>query len=241
MTQPEMVKAVLNGEYEIVLPKHRADRPDWYSDTGWEKPRMQALAQSIRDLGEGCTVYYVGAEMGELPAICQMNGARLYLFEPNPLAWPSIKAIWEANDLETPYCFPGFVSNATTVDVANHPLRRFPQWANGEIVGAHGFKELHLEAANYPQIRIDDVVANGGHPPDIITCDVEGSEFHVLRGAQETIERYTPALYPSIHPEMLALHWNEWSRDLRNWIIDRGYTERLLEWAHEAHFEYLPL
>ena len=32
-----MVKAKLNGEFEILLPKHRADRPEWYTKRGWEK------------------------------------------------------------------------------------------------------------------------------------------------------------------------------------------------------------
>jgi hypothetical protein len=26
----EMIKAMVNGEFEIILPKHRADRPEWY-------------------------------------------------------------------------------------------------------------------------------------------------------------------------------------------------------------------
>ena len=32
----EMIKSIINGEFEIMLPEHRAARPDWYQDHGWE-------------------------------------------------------------------------------------------------------------------------------------------------------------------------------------------------------------
>lgn len=233
-----MIRTTINGAYDIALPDDLAQRYQAFDERGWEKARMQALTSKIRELGPGCTVYYVGAEMGELAAICQMHGARMYLFEPNPLAWRSIEAIWHGNDLETPYCFPGFVSNTTALKGAQLPVKQFPNF--GEISGEHGFKELHLEADNYPQIRIDDVVFDGAHLPDIITCDVEGSEFQVLLGAQNLLDRYKPVLFPSIHPEMLALFWGQWSRELRDWIIERGYRETWLANDHEMHMMYEP-
>jgi hypothetical protein len=42
-----MVKARLNGLYDIVLPKHRADRPQWYSTDGWERHRLEAMRNEI--------------------------------------------------------------------------------------------------------------------------------------------------------------------------------------------------
>lgn len=238
-----MVDCVLNGEYRITIPQHRADRPEWYDAHGWEKARMSALCHTIRNIGRGLehrpTVYYVGAEEGELCAICEMQGAEMVLFEPNPKAWPNIKSIWDANNLTQPLCFEGFVSNETTSPLL--PLPSWPVSATGEIVGDHGFKELHLEAKNYLQIKLDDVWARGTrNPPNIITCDVEGSEFEVLRGAEKTLELHKPTLFISVHPEFLALYWNEYSRDLRNWVIAKGYKEELLAWDHEAHFLYTP-
>jgi hypothetical protein len=97
-----MVKARRNGMYDIVLPKHRADRPQWYSPEGWEKARLAALGNEItrqRDAGGEPVVYYVGAEEGEMAALCQIWGANVVLFEPNQRVWSNIKAIWEANAL----------------------------------------------------------------------------------------------------------------------------------------------
>lgn len=234
----EMVKAVLNGEFEIIIPKHRADRPDWHQPQGWEKPRLKAMHERI---GAGDVVYYVGAEEGEFPALCQMWGADVVLFEPNPKVWPNIKAIWDANGLSDPYSFQGFASNATDLlDGANVARRGFPACASEEIIGNHGFKELYLEARNYPQIRIDDLREEFG-PPTVISFDVEGSEWQVLRGAEETLREHRPTLFASIHPEFMFHQWDEYSGDFRNWIKGFGYRETILDYQHELHCLYEPL
>lgn len=241
----EIVEATLNGAYTLKLPKHRADRPEWFTEHGWEKARMEALVETIDYKCGGSSdplplVYYVGAEEGELCAICAMAGAEMYLFEPNPRAWPNIKAVFEANNLPMPYTFPGFASNKSA-DMDISVSQEWPGCATGEIIGNHGFKELHSEALYYPQIKIDHVWKQPGlRPPDIITMDVEGSEFEVLRGAEQTILKHKPTLFISLHPEFLVQFWGEYSRDLRNWVIDRGYDEELLAWDHEAHFVYRP-
>lgn len=233
-----MVRAVLNGEFEIVLPKHRADRPDWYTEAGWEKPRLKAMSELI---GPGDVVYYVGAELGEMPALCQMWGAQVFLFEPNPLAWASIREVWEANNLVSPgnpQSFFGFASNVTSPDPPSF-CSPFPDAAYQDIVEAHGFKELHLEAANYPQVRLDDVCKIPSfRPPTVISFDVEGSEWQVLRGALAILENHHPTLFASIHPEFMFHQWNEYSADFRGWIKGLGYHESILDYQHELHCLY---
>ena len=39
-----MVEVVINGEFKIVLPQHRADRSEWYEPEGWEKIRTKSMA-----------------------------------------------------------------------------------------------------------------------------------------------------------------------------------------------------
>ena len=43
----EMVSAKLNGKFDIILPKHRADRPEWYTEKGWERNRLDSMYENI--------------------------------------------------------------------------------------------------------------------------------------------------------------------------------------------------
>lgn len=233
----EMVEAKLNNRYKLIIPKHRADRPDWYTEDGWERARLNSLHHNLK---KGDVLYYVGAEEGEMPALCQNWGAEVFLFEPNPKVWPNIKAIWEANSLADPITFAGFASHTT--ERKGEPLQKgFPACADDEIIGNHGFKELYLEAENYPQIKLDDVWGAGIYkPPTAITLDVEGSEWRVLEGATETLRTHKPKIWLSGHPEFMFHQWGEYLSDLRNWIKAFGYKETLLDYQHEVHLFYEP-
>lgn len=232
----EMVKCKLNGQWDIVLPKHRADREEWYTEAGWEKPRLDHIHSTTK---KGDVVYYVGAEEGDMCALVASWDADLVMFEPNPLVSPNVKAIWDANNLKPPLAyFEGFAANTTDYKGVD-PLTvgSFPASADGEVIGNHGFKELAYEHDVVPQVKIDDL-PDTIPPPTMITMDVEGSEFEVLRGAEQTLRKHKPKIYLSLHPEFMFRMFNEYSYDLRNWIKDLGYRETLLDYQHEVHLYY---
>lgn len=234
----EMVKAKLNGKYELILPKHRADRPEWYTKDGWEKKRLDHMHGTT---ARGHVVYYVGAEEGDMCGLLASWGADLIMFEPNERVSANVKAIWEANGFKPPLAyFEGFAANNTDFK-GKQPLtvRAFPESANGPVIGDHGFKELAYEADVVPQIKIDDLVyEKGAAAPDMITMDVEGSEWEVLRGAERTLREYKPRIYLSLHPEFMWRMFGEYAFDCRHWIQDLGYTETLLDYQHEVHLYY---
>jgi FkbM family methyltransferase len=232
----DMVEAVINGEFEITLPKHRADRPDWYQPHGWEKPRLKHMSENIsfKDV-----MYYVGAEEGEFPALCQMWGAEVVLFEPNPKVWSHFPLLWSANNLDLPLvCIPGFASDKIN-NLSRIYYNEWPPEVNAEIEIAHGFKELYLEGDTYGQITIDSCVYDHGiKPPTAISLDVEGSEWRVLKGAERVIREYKPKIWLSGHPEFMLQQWNESLYNLRQWIKGLGYTEIILDYQHEVHLFY---
>lgn len=231
----EMVKAVLNGEYEIILPKHRADRPEWYTAKGWERERLAHMHSTTKP---GDRVLYIGAEEGEMCALLTMWGATVCMFEPNERVWPNIKAIYDANGL-TParFLYVGFCGKTSTPHwVGYGDFGVFDSWppcASGEVIGDHGFKELR-DPGERPVMAIDDM----SYGPDMISMDVEGAEWEVLQGAEQTIDRYHPRIYLSLHPEFLIDQYGKYSYEVRRWLIDKGYTETLLAYEHEAHFVY---
>ena len=232
----EMIKSVVNGSFEITMPKHRSDRPEWYTEEGWEKIRIESMHDNI---GYGDVVYYVGAEEGEMPALCQIWGAETVLFEPNPKVWSHFPPLWDYNDLDMPIaCIPSFASDKVD-DKGRIYYKEWPPEVDSKIDAAHGFKELHTESETYGQITIDSCVYDHGiKPPTAISIDVEGSEWRVLGGARRVLEEYKPKIWLSGHPEFMIMYWNEYLGDLRTWIKDLGYKETLLDYKHEVHLFY---
>ena len=231
-----MIKSLINKEFEIILPEHRASRPEWYTEQGWEKARLKSMNNN---LGQGDTIYYVGGEEGEMVALCQIWGADTVVFEPNPKVWSHYPLIWKANNLKNPIaCIPGFASNENN-ELTRIYYNEFPPESNSTIDAAHGFKELHTEGSSYGQVTIDACVYNYKiTPPTAITIDVEGSEWAVLTGAEKVLKEYKPKIWLSGHPEFMIMYWNKYLWDLRYWLMELGYKETLLDYQHEVHLFY---
>jgi FkbM family methyltransferase len=232
----EMKKVIVNGEFEITLPDHRAARPEWYEPKGWEKPRLRHMSENI---SSGDVMYYVGAEEGEFAALCQMWGAEVVVFEPNPKVWSHFPSLWSANNLDIPMaCIPGFASDKIN-NLSRIYYNEWPPEVNNVIETAHGFKELYLEGESYGQITIDSCVYDHGiKPPTAISLDVEGSEWRVLGGAEKVLREHKPKIWLSGHPEFMLQQWNESLYNLRQWIKGLGYTEIILDYQHEVHLYY---
>lgn len=70
--------------------------------------------------------------------------------------------------------------------------------------------------------RLDDLVQQQGlSPPAVVKMDVEGAEFEVLKGAQEVLETYHPALLIEVHTLRAGL-------EITDWLGKRGYELEIL-------------
>jgi FkbM family methyltransferase len=243
-----MERVYLNNTYPLLIPDFRADT--WNRPVGWEKPRVDSMHEHI---GKGDVVYYVGAELGEMSALCASWGAKVVNFEPNFSSWPTIKAIFDANKLKPLANYAGFASNVhqPIPPHADGSIFRgngycimddgWPEYAHADVREEHFFSELYQEADGLPQYKIDLLIIEQGlTPPTVITFDCEGSEWEAMKGAEATIRKYKPKIWGSISPEFMFHQWNQYSRDFRNWLIDLGYTETIIDYQHELHTLYLP-
>lgn len=235
-----MVRTMVNGRWPLLLPEHRALRPEW---PWWEATRLAAMATVI---GPSSIVWDVGAEEGDFPALWAKWGAQVVLAEPNPKVWPNVAAIWRANDLPDPLlCWPGFLA-----DKVNGQPREYlgtspwPASAAGPVIGDHGFCRVE-ERPDLPTSTIDALVADGVPAPTVLTMDVEGAELLVLCGAAATLRKHRPDVFVSVHPEFMAHHYGVTNgvEAVRAFMANHGYPydeHQFLCIDHEHHWWFRP-
>lgn len=231
-----MEPTLINNRWPLVLPQHRAERPEW---PWWEAARLSAMNEFI---GEGSVVYDVGAEEGDFPALWASWGAEVVCAEPNPRVWPNIKWIFEHNDVLSPIgMWSGFFGDESD-DISDDELAavvsRWPESAHGELIGDHGFCQL-WERPDIPRTTIDQVM-RVVKAPTVITIDVEGSELHVLKGASDCLTVWKPVVFVSIHPSfMLDQYGIENGREqIHAYMQSKGYEATHLATDHEEHWLY---
>lgn len=225
------MKIKINKKWELELPDHR--KSQWASGE-WEAKRLDSMHKHIK---KDMELLYVGAEEGDVPALCAKWGANVTLVEPSKRMWPAIRQSFEMNNLEPVGMYAGFVGRANSSNHRDGYYNDWPDFSLGEAVFEPGFKELHEphdDIGEIPQTTIDAL----GVKVDAISIDVEGSEFEVLRGAEETLKRDRPLIWISVHPEFMFRIYEEYQYDLRNWIKDIGYKETIIDYQHELHLLY---
>jgi FkbM family methyltransferase len=105
----------------------------------------------------------------------------------------------------------------------NHPVL-----ARGEII-------------NVPAITLDDFVAAGGPPPQLVKIDVEGGEYEVLRGAATLFATQRPLIIAEVHHQRAAEQIATWLNEHRygaQWNIpEEKFPRRLFAWPTERDGE----
>lgn len=236
----------VNGRWVMRLPSHRAIqymRPE--GGGKWEAERLAAMHDTIKPSD---VVYDIGAEQGDMTSLLASwaHTGAVVAIEPNPWVWPCIKAIFDENDLTTPAAtFVGFVGSVPTIPTNPDGIRRgffrgWPDCATGVIDPAAGFAHMAQEQDRVPTTTVDALVAKTGLVPDVITMDVEGSEWHVLRGAHRTLRVHRPVVFVSVHPEFLADMYGQTPADVDALMAKAGYDREHLATDHEVHVKYTP-
>lgn len=236
------------------LPDHRADRPQWkLEEGGWEDARIESM---LKVLSEKDIMFEIGVEEGDLTALfVKQSGCDVVMFEPNERVYPCIRAIWEANHLKQPLDFyRGFLSNHRTTRPYNKLRNIFEDIDIDKMISDHGFKQLYENYPDVPQMTLDHYVQQTGIIPTVINMDVEGAEFEVIKGAENTIREHRPIIFMSIHPEFMYESYRNSGKWLEKYgerqhvvhllrLIDEcGYEHEIIEWDyHECHAKFLPI
>lgn len=234
------MRAKINDRWELNLPDDRADFHTRIPN--WEKERMDSMYKNIV---KGDVVIDIGTEVGDMAALFTLWGAKVVCIEPQPKYWPIIKQHFDMNDIQPFYCFAGF---ASTVSEPTPPLADFeigndgiyPKCANEPVEEWAGFRNVIETGISTPQMKLDDLITLGNIPAavDVITIDVEGAEFEVLKGASGILTELKPIVYVSIHPTMLGHDWNVTKEDVIDYMTGLGYSSKHLFTDHEEHWVF---
>lgn len=230
-----MVETEIAEQWTLLLPEHRAVRPEW---PWWERARLESIHAHIRP---GDTIIDVGAEEGDMAALFAQWGAEVALAEPNPLVWPNIRAIFEANQLAQPVIkWVGFCGEEPRA-VGVQPIAEdgWPECAHGPVIGDHGFMQLN-ERPDIPVTTVDHIAAAAGGCAHL-TMDVEGSELEVLLGARATLLGERPLVWVSVHPDFMEKQYHHSPAELHAYMAALGYAGEMLDDAHEQHWLFRPL
>lgn len=252
----EFVESKIAHLGPIMLPKVRHDRPQrpW-----WEAARLHSMRHY---LGEGDRLLDVGAEMGDMSALFASWGVDVFLVEPNPKAWPWIKATFEANHLtdRVRACFVGMLGDPEHAAGMGERIRRAPRdymfghdifswlsdaWpvcADDEADPETGF--FHLTEHDSVSIvdTVDQLCRKTGYVPTAITVDIEGGEIKMIEGMIETLERHRPKVWMSIHEEFIRDRYGiaDGRINIDAFFTHHDYDSIFLAHDHERHVMYLP-
>jgi FkbM family methyltransferase len=158
----------------------------------YELPKQSKF---IALLEEKSIVYDVGANVGFytlLASACVGSRGKVFAFEPLP---ENVALLQQHKELN---CCPNVEVHPCAISDQSGKLR----FQHGECCETGQLSEngdLEVSA-----VSLDDFIYAMGNPvPDFVKIDVEGAEFHVLRGAARLIKERPPIIFLACHSDQL--------------------------------------
>jgi FkbM family methyltransferase len=189
----------------------------------WRGEHEPALQGALRAaIHAGMVVYDIGAHAGSIAlGVSRLVGptGRVVAFEADPQNVENLRENRDRNHLTETL---GIVSSAVWSYSSNGISFR-----SGGEKRAHGGVEMDgqrpvlgtgqlIEVA---AVTLDDFVANGGPPPQLVKVDVEGGEYDVLRGGDCLFSKQRPLIAAEIHHRQAA-------DQIRPWLVAHQYSCR---------------
>jgi FkbM family methyltransferase len=244
LTDGSPVATVIRPCYDLLLTilfrKNGLER----NINGREIVRIRPAFRNLRDSYEpsvfaylkqrtkpGDLVLEVGAYVGVFTTLLARwvgPGGRVYAFEPTPETARALRDHLALNNVADRVMVSPLAISDT---IGQALLHRYGTSGTNRLSASAG------DTVEVPLTTIDEFCAEHGIAPSLVKIDIEGLEFHALRGAMKTLRRYRPAVVVEMHP----MNWAEVgasSGDLLDFIGDVGYRVVPLEGQSDPLFEY---
>ena len=175
---------------------------------GFDHLNFRFLAERLR---AGQTVYDIGANCGQMSlffAARTAPGGRVLAFEPAPQNVARLRRNLALNGVVGVKVFEAAVAEDDRPRCFNFNPG---QHGTGGLSESRAHAPVEVEEYEVRCQRLDDLLAAGEPPPDLIKIDVEGGGLGVIRGATQLLAQHRPGIFFEIHaatveaPELVAL------------------------------------
>lgn len=197
------------------------------------KAATQQHHQELRPLfapfiPQDAVVVDIGAHAGQFSRLFARMAPRghVYAFEPSAYARSVMQTAMRFNRAANVTLVAKGLSDAPGEQVLHTPIKK---------AGGMGFGAAHLGQAQTGRVTVPQTVALttldafaeevGLTRLDFLKADVEGWEFHALRGGEAALRRFGPALYLEVSDEHLARAGGS-AEGLFAWLAALGYEAR---------------
>ena len=207
---------------------------------GEHEPEVQnAILAGVRP---GAVVYDIGANVGTMAlGAAQLVGnlGMVIAFEGDPENIERLREHSTRNGLEDRLrVVHAAVWSRTATDGIGF-RRGAPSRSQGGVEADGNRPVLGSgEVINVPAVTLDDFVAAGEPPPQLLKIDVEGGEYEVLRGANTLFARERPLLIAEVHHQGAAEQITAWLTEHQysaQWNIpNEKFPRHLFAWPSET-------
>lgn len=222
--------------YNFMLPEPLSNWDVW---DYWEKPRFESMRDNLK---QGDILFDIGTEQGWTNLLYAdfVGPENIVLIEPTREFWGNIRQTWEKNYKEQPKAtLCALISNKTT---DGYKVPKDEVWCEESnvpyIIDKNKYQYIHSNDENIPEITIDEYVEQTGIIPDAITMDVEGAEYLIIKGAEQTIKKYKPKLWISIHPDLGIRDYGVDKNFMIDYVSNLGYKQIYIAEDHELHYYF---
>lgn len=197
-----------------------------------EQPVLESFLRSI-DPDE--TIFDIGANVGIYTCLagCKLDSGSVHAFEPHPNNVRRLKENIQLNNLTSSAKINEYALSDVTgkfdlsVQVSSEAAEGGHSLISDSDIG---------ETIVVSTYRGDELIGEELPEPDVIKIDVEGAEFKVLRGLQQTLTENTPEIYCELHKEQLEEDGASVD-EVTEYLTQRGYTiETLYERTSSTKF-----
>jgi len=204
--------------------------PD-FATQSWETVEVESYRAFAEMLRAGDVVYDVGAHIGTYTLVAlQRIGreGRVIAYEPHAFTRSYLERHVDWNGGAGRTLIRGVCCGARSGQAKFYSVPDRAEGMNG-LVPVDGFGESIAEVVTLDQeVKMLEVI------PSVIKVDVEGAEWEVLRGSEQTLRTFHPRISLSLHPEALKAQGRS-PKQILEWLSELGYGHKIVSVDHEMH------